>query len=108
MFFSAQFVRVFFLEIYLPTDSKGRNSSKQQNRFCTKNEMSSKYLFGINWKKKIYRNPAHFVVSQHLTRAFISLTRKMDADFINTCMNSKYFNFVSSYKHMHIRLYMLM
>lgn len=107
---SIGYVGFFFLEIYLPTVSKGQNSSKKQNRFCTENEIGSKYLFDINCKK-FYRNLVRFiVVSMHLTHAFIllSLTRKMDVDFINTYILSKYFISMDIHTYAYTLIYIYM
>jgi len=99
----------FFLEIYLPTVSKGQNSSKKQNWFCTENEIGSKYLSDINCKK-FYSNLVHFiVVSTHLAPAFIllSLTRKMDVDFVYTYIHSIFLSTdIHAYAHIYVYEYM--
>lgn len=84
---------IFFLDIYLPIIYKSQNS--RNKRFCSENEIGSKYLFDINWKK-YYRNPLQFIVApMHLTHAFILLssTRKRYVNFINTCFHSMFLIF---------------
>lgn len=86
-------LQVFSWDIYLLIIYKGQNS--RNKKFCSKNEIGSKYLFDIN-QKKYYRNPPPFIVIiMHLTHAFIllSLTRMVHVNFINSCIYSTFLIF---------------